>query len=199
MPAGESAETEPSTGGAAPDLTDAANVLVLSERLDSAARATYVDDLVASGLANLLVVSFTEDPVRWLDAWGTVDERPGTTVLVQESAPEASDPPGVERVAEEPADLTGLGITVSERLTNWQRSESLLIFESLNTLLAHIELKRVFRFLHVLVNRVESTGATAHYHLDPSAHDDRTVATLTSLFDTVVAHEEGRWQETTWP
>ena len=73
------------------------------------------------------------------------------------------------------------------------------MFESLNTLLAHIELKRVFRFLHVLVNRVKSTGATAHYHLDPSAHEDSTVATLTSLFDTVVAHEEGRWQETTWP
>jgi hypothetical protein len=199
MPAGESAETEPSTGGASPDLTDTANVLVLSERLDSAARATYVEELVTPGLANLLVVSFAEDPARWLDAWGTADERPGTTVLVQESDPEVADPPGVEHVAEEPADLTGLGITVSGRLTNWQRSESLLMFEPLGTLLEHVELKRVFRFLHVLVNRVKSTGATAHYHLDPSAHDDRTVATLTSLFDTVVAYEEGRWRKTTWP
>ena len=199
MSTGESAETESSTRGEGLDLADAANVLVLSARLDSAARATYVEELVATELANLLVVSFTEDPARWLDAWGAADERPGTTVLVQESEPEDADLPGVERVAEEPADLTGLGITVSERLTNWQRSESLLMFESLSTLLEHVELKRVFRFLHVLVNRVESTGTTAHYHLDPSAHDDRTVATLTSLFDTVVAYEEGRWRQTTWP
>ena len=104
----------------------------------------------------------------------------------------------VERIVEEPADLTGLGITISERLTDWS-PDSLLIFESLTVLLEYVDLKRVFRFLHVLVNRVKATGAVAHYHLDPGEHDDRTVATLTSLFDTVVAYENGRWQASSYP
>lgn len=197
MSAGESADAEPGAGGL--DLAGAANVLVLSERLDSDARVAYLEDLVTPELVNLLVVSFADDPARWLTDWEQVGDPPGTSVLVEEAEREAEGGPGVERLAEEPEDLTGLGIAISERLTDWQHDESLLIFESLTVLLGHVDLKRLFRFLHVLVNRVKATGATAHYHLDPSAHDDRTVATLTSLFDTVVAYEDGRWRETTWP
>jgi hypothetical protein len=199
MSAGESAEAEKSTGGDDSDLAHAANVLVLSGRLDSDARASYVEELVAVDLSHLLVVSFADDPVRWLDNWHSGSEPPGTAVLVEEvERDDGDDRPGVERVLEEPADLTGLGITVSERLTDWG-SDSLLIFESLTVLLEHVELKRAFRFLHVLVNRVKATGATAHYHLDPGEHDDRTIATLTSLFDAVVAYEDGHWQESSWP
>jgi hypothetical protein len=199
MSAGESAEAGRPVDGAEPDLANAANVLVLSERLDSDARAAYLEELVAPDLQSLLVVSFVEDPARWLDDWAAVREPPGTAVLVEETEPEDVDRDGVEYVVGEPADLTGLGITVSEQLTNWEQEESLLMFESLTTLLDHVELKRLFRFLHVLVNRVRATGSTAHYHLDPTAHDDRTIATLTSLFDAVVAYEDGRWQLSSWP
>jgi hypothetical protein len=197
MSAGESAEAGPDSGGL--DLTDTANVLVLSKRLDSDARVAYLEDLVTPELVNLLVVSFTDDPARWLTDWERVGDPPGTSVLIEEAEREADDRPGVERLAEEPQDLTGLGIAISERLTDWQGSESLLMFESLTVLLQHVELKRLFRFLHVLVNRVKATGSTAHYHLDPGAHDDRTIATLTSLFDAVVTYEDGVWRETTWP
>lgn len=197
MSAGESAEAGESSGDDS-GLADAANVLVLSGRLDSDARVSYLEDLLAPGLSNLLVVSFADDPARWLDDWGD-DGPPETAVLVEEIERDGTaGHPGVERIVEEPADLTGLGITVSERLTDWG-SESLLIFESLTVLLEHVELKRAFRFLHVLVNRVKATGATAHYHLDPDEHDDRTIATLTSLFDAVVAYEDGSWQESSWP
>jgi hypothetical protein len=197
MSAGESAEAGPDSGGL--DFTDTANVLVLSERLDRDARVAYLEDLVTPELVNLLVVSFTDDPARWLTDWERIGDPPGTSVLIEEVEHGAEDRPDAERIAEEPGDLTGLGIAITERLTDWQHDESLLMFEALTVLLQHVELKRLFRFLHVLVNRVKATGATAHYHLDPSAHDDRTIATLTSLFDAVVAYEDGTWQETTWP
>lgn len=198
MSAGESAEAGESTGGDGSDLADAGNVLVLCERLDSDGRVSYLEELVAPDLTNLLVVSFDGDPEQWLADWDRVGERPERAVLIEESEREGEDRPGVERLVEEPADLTGLGITVSERLTDWSGG-SLLIFETLTVLLEHVELKRAFRFLHVLVNRVNATGSTAHYHLDPSAHDDRTIATLTSLFDAVVTHEDGEWRESSWP
>jgi hypothetical protein len=198
MSAGESAGAGESNSDD-PELADAANVLVLSGRLDSDARVSYLDDLVTPDLSNLLVVSFADDPARWLDDWTADGGPPETTVLVEEVERDgAGSYPDVERIVEEPADLMGLGITVSERLTDWGTG-SLLIFESLTVLLEHVELKRAFRFLHVLVNRVKATGATAHYHLDPDQHDDRTIATLTSLFDTIVAYEDGSWQESSWP
>ena len=197
MSAGESAEVGDSEGGNGSDLAGAANVLVLSERLDSDARGSYLEELVAPDLANLLVVSFIDDPARWLDDWNRFGEPLERAVLVEEVQRDGTGA-DVERIVEEPADLTGLGITISERLTDWS-PDSLLIFESLTVLLEYVDLKRVFRFLHVLVNRVKATGAVAHYHLDPGEHDDRTVATLTSLFDTVVTYENGRWQASSYP
>lgn len=61
-----------------------------------------------------------------------------------------------------------------------------LCFHSLTALLLFAELSRVFRFLYTLSGRVASSGARAHFHLDPVAHEERTVATLTPLFETVV-------------
>jgi hypothetical protein len=192
MSTGESAGTDRPADG--PDLADAANVLVLSGGLDSDARTAYVEQMAPPGVDSLIVVSFTEDPVRWLDDWGRAGEAPERAMLVENAAREA-DRAGVERAEEAPGDLTGLGITVSERLTDWgEDGPSLLLFESLTVLLQYADLKRVFRFLHVVVNRVKATGSTAHYHLDPDAHDDQTIATLTSLFDAVVAYEDGTWQ-----
>lgn len=65
-------------------------------------------------------------------------------------------------------------------------------FHSVTALLQFAELPRVFRFLYTLASRVASSGARAHYHLDPNAHDEQTVTALTPLFDAVVQGTEDR-------
>jgi len=84
----------------------------------------------------------------------------------------------------EAADLTGLGTIVSERLDAWSDDGPVLVcFDSLTGLLRTVERRRAYRFLQVLTGRIAAAGAIAYLHFDPSAHDDRSVATVASAFD----------------
>lgn len=85
-------------------------------------------------------------------------------------------------------DLTALGVEITETLTEWDRRPLAIgfCFHSLTPLFQYADLDRVYRFLHVITGRLSAVGARAHFHLDPNAHDDRTVSTLQTLFDAAV-------------
>lgn len=101
-------------------------------------------------------------------------------------------------VVSSPGDLTGLGIKISQCLSAWgdHDNETTVRFDSLTTLLQFADLKRSFRFIHVLTGRISSAGAVGYFHLDPSAHDEQTLATLRGLFDVVLERQDdGEWAE----
>jgi len=117
------------------------------------------------------------DGLRVVDC---VAERQGT---------EGRYPPERVEYVSSPADLTGIGIGVSEqlrRLAAAEADEIRIVFYSLSTLLMYAELETVFRFLHVLAGRVDSIGALGLFSLDPTTHDASTVNTLKQLFDGVI-------------
>jgi len=185
------------------DLEGAENVLVLGAG-DSAVEV-FTGALfphVVTDDASFLCMTFTRDPQDWLDAWESgVGRQPARAGLVgvgdQTAGPsslpdlESEESVAVERVAD-PSDLPRLGITLSEFLTRWDDvGPTILAFDSVTALLQYADLQRVYRFLHTLKGRLGSADATSFYHLDPAAHDDRTVATLRPLFDLVVRVEDG--------
>lgn len=150
--------------------------------------------------ARLLVVSLTgtaQDCLnRWEDAHEGAMPADVGVVAVRGTAgsgdPAAGNGPGpvtaggVTTVGSA-GDLTGIGIAVSEFLSAWGiDGPTVLCFDSITTLLQYTEVKGVFRFLHVLTRRIEQAGASAHFHMDPAAHDDRTVHIITSLFDRII-------------
>lgn len=45
------------------------------------------------------------------------------------------------------------------------------------------ELRTNFRFLHVLVGRIDSAGGLGVFVRDPGSHDDRAVSMIRGLFD----------------
>lgn len=94
-----------------------------------------------------------------------------------------------------PTDLTGLGIALTEYASQWSHASGHLTicFHSLSILLQYVGLRHAFRFLHNTAGVLRSADATAHFHMDPSVHDDRTVNTARMLFDAVVAHEGNTW------
>ncbi|SDF76352.1 DUF7504 family protein [Halorientalis regularis] len=97
------------------------------------------------------------------------------------------DPPAehyhVQRLTD-PADLTGLGMALSDALGEWAAvGDVTLCFDSLSILLQYADTERLFRFLHMLTNRLTELGASAHFHIDPAAHDEQTVAQLAQAFD----------------
>lgn len=88
-----------------------------------------------------------------------------------------------------PADLTGIGIGVSEqlrRIADANVDRTRVGFYSLSTLLMYSELETVFRFLHVITGRIESIDGLGIVTIDPTTHDLSTTNTLKQLFDGLI-------------
>jgi len=191
------------------DLGDASNVLVLSPSMSERARQSYFDRLFPGAPAefDVLAVDYRRSADQWVDDWTRhVDDRPQSVVVVSVDETTRSATASVTGTRytgdaamgiENPGDLTGLGIAVSEYLSEHEGPGTIVTFDSLTYLLQYVDLQRAFRFLHVLSNRVETADAVAHYHMDPAAHVDRAVITLASLFDAVVEFEDGEWSVST--
>lgn len=122
----------------------------------------------------------------------------GDTVRSTASRPRtpASPAPGpTVRAVPDPGDLTGIGVGISELLSELGGGDRpvSVCFHSVSTLLEHVDPQEVFRFLTVLTRRVQAAGANAHYHVDPSAHDEQVLRTLEPLFEATLAFEDGAW------
>lgn len=88
-----------------------------------------------------------------------------------------------------PADLTQVGVALSETLERFEREgpdRSRVTLHSVSTLLASTDLETVFRFLHVFTRRVDHAGSLGLYTVDRTAHDDKSLRTLDPLFDAAV-------------
>ncbi|MFB6152335.1 MAG: hypothetical protein ABEJ40_11075 [Haloarculaceae archaeon] len=91
---------------------------------------------------------------------------------------------GAVRVVSDPADVTGVGMAVTAWLdAHADDSCSAVCLGSLSTLLQYAETERVFRYLHAVIGKCRGSGVHVHAHLDPAAHDERTVAPLAQLFE----------------
>lgn len=126
--------------------------------------------------------------------------RPDTTTLITWTAnarSTAATPPqpmhtGVTPVHVERDQLSELGIAISQEIKTFENiageltpSELRVCFDSLTALFTDYETGEIFRFLHVLIGRIRSVQAMAHFHL-PLAHDSDPVQQLAPLFDAVI-------------
>lgn len=194
-------------------LADCSNALVLDSTDDGVGdlcqELLLVDEPART---NLLWVTYTDTPDDCLRKWlQHAGERPADVKVVSvgdvmrsgaaaQSGSTASRSPNavVDSIAN-PADFTGLGITISEQLERWASTDAptVVCFDSLTTAAQYVDLQTLYQFLHVLTGRFELADAVAHFHLDPVAHDDVAVNTLTSLFEAVVEHKSGEWHVST--
>lgn len=141
--------------------------------------------LAPTGGEPVLWVSYTRSPSECFDQLPDVPAERKAIVDVggQPGSPSSgtrrtATPAGSVTVAE-PGDLTGLGIAITDGLEPGVR----VCFDSVTAMLQYVETERAYTFLNSLLGHLWRADATAHFHLDPAAHDDRTVAAVTSLFD----------------
>jgi hypothetical protein len=158
------------------------------------------------GDRNLLLVSLSGDPDRRLDVWKRRRELPEKVAVLSaeqargavatDGATTSTTGPGGSTVTtatvSDPSDLTGVGIKVNQCLSAGEDDDARtdVCFDSVTTLLQYVDTRRAFRFLHVLSRRVRSVGALAHYHIDPGAHDEQTLATIEGVFSEVYEFDE---------
>lgn len=197
------------------ELSGAHNVLLLASPMDSSdgdACSSLLSGNSPPGM-DVLSVTFNQTPdtriEQWRAAGGPTDPANLGFIVVGEgvrsaaaAGPPAGGPepdglgPTIASVSS-PADLTGIGIELGTFFEDWadDGNELRLCFHTVTTLLQYADLRSVYRFVHVLTGRVRSARGVAHYHLDPAAHDERTVNTLLALFDAVVERgPEGEWE-----
>ena len=162
---------------------------------------------------NLLVLSYSLGPDAWIQHWRTcVGDLPSEVGFVHvgvktrsaaarfgdvisnpnapDSTPEpfpAGSPFFTDAVSD-PADLARIGICASEYLEAWDGNgqETVVFLDSLTELLENVSLAHAFKFLHILGTRIEGVGGRGYYLVDPSAHDDHSLAVVRELVDSVV-------------
>jgi hypothetical protein len=182
-----------------PELEGVANVLVLAPSMGTPKRDACLRLLTQTPPAstNVLSVTFTQSAAEWIEDWadraGEPPARGGIVAIGQQQAEHGSD----WRVGtvENPSDLTGIGIELSELLSTMGEAadddEPLSVcFDSITSLLQYADLQRTFRFLHVVTGRIKTVDGVGHFHMDPAAHTDQELATLKGLFDAVVEVDE---------
>ena len=178
------------------------NVLVLAPSIggaDDERCAKRLSSPPGAASPNVLLVALDETPDRRVDAVvrrsavspsnvGVVccdRVRSGAATGSTATAGVGSGP----RVAtvSSPGDLTGLGVRIEEVLSAWvdEPGPVELCFHSLTTVCQYVDARTAFRFCHAVTRHLDAAGAGSHFHLDPDAVDERTVATLSALFDRV--------------
>ena len=187
-------------------LEDASAILLLSSALDPGtddACASLLSLAPGRGRDRVLAISFTKTADDRLATWeassaGHVPEKVGVVggpeaVPSEPSCPRHDADVSIATV-DHPGNLTQLGVAISEYLDAWDDGDGMAVcFHSLTTLLQYADRDCVFRFLNVLTRELADVDAVAHFHMDPCAHDEETVATLISPFDAVVETDGDEW------
>ena len=188
------AETAP----ASPPMRGEENVLLLAPSATEDGRVACADllDHPNTETGAVVFVTLTQSPDARIEVLrrhaSRLPSRVGVICADEHRRGDTGSRKGVAvRSVENPGDLARLGVAIGDALTDWTAAHPTTVcFHSITALLQFAELPRVFRFLYTLAGRVGSTGNRAHYHLDPDAHDQQTIATLSPLFDSVIEVDE---------
>lgn len=154
---------------------------------------------------NLLTVLYDTLPDDWIQAVAAYDDRPTNLGIVsvgdtyratatQSSSPAASgparDPERLELITplSDPTDLHEVGLATTRYLDAWDDDEAqtIVLFDSVSSLLNGVDTEEAIQFLHIFRHRVTRTGATAFFIAHPGLHDPETMSMLRSLFDDVI-------------
>jgi len=194
------ADSEPRAGSFAhPHEREA---LLLVARPSDAGAVAYCREHLATGPpgASAPLVVLTHDPVREERRRWYADDRPGVVVSVGDSTRSAA---GTVQTPVEPCsppetvvatgDLGNVGRTVDDHLTAWVDAghRPTVCVDSLAGLVEYASVEASYRFLYVLLRRVQRAGGAAHAHADPRDHEEEILRTFHGLFDRVISFSDG--------
>lgn len=145
-------------------------------------------ELLTAGAAagrEALWVTYTRPPEVCVDS--VPDDVPVRGVLAVGDAPhwETSLSDVDVEVVATPADITALGIKLSRFLSGGD-GDLVLCFDSVTAMCQYVEPETAYGFLHTIAIQLYAADVTAHFHIDPAAHDAATVDLFASLCDAVV-------------
>lgn len=95
-----------------------------------------------------------------------------------------------------PGALPRIGLALRDALKSWDDNDrqTVACFHSISSLSQYADPEEIYQLLNTITDEIRSAGALAHYHLDPGAHDDESIARFRGLFDTVIEPSIGAEQ-----
>lgn len=187
-------------------LEDAPNRLLAAPAFSTDTEQPYLKAMESAGedAVNLLVVTMDGDADRvlqtHLNAGGGRLANLGVVSVGETTRSAATEQAGRKvldsgrvsaRIVPNPADLTGIGISISEYLHEWADDDrrTIVYVDSLTTLLQYVDTEAAYRLLHMLAYRVADIDGIGIYRLDSSAHDEQVVEALKGLCDAAMVVE----------
>ena len=178
------------SGLQAGDVTFDAGTSLLVTGASAASESAFIDILAGGSSGEATIVITTNRPASWV-ASRFRERAPESTAGLgivdatgQDSPVEADVP--VEQIGS-PGDLTGISLEFAKLARRFEQAGAggriRVGLTSISTLLMYAEIQTVFRFLHVVTSRIQSTGLFGVFALDPGIPDDQTVNTVRAVFD----------------
>jgi hypothetical protein len=193
---------EAALAGESLDVPDgySANALLLAASGQPGEGHVCGDLLSVFDAVNVLGVAIQHDRSYYERVWSRHFEDAPTRLGVVEVGTDESVGGDRVRTVANTSDLTGIGITVTDFIKRWADADepTVVCFDSLTPLLQYTEQERVYRFLDVTTRRLSQVCAVSHAHINPLAHDERTLQQLMGVFDAVVEPGEGGEAPADW-
>jgi hypothetical protein len=184
------------------DVPDSATATLLCAPSVSSADRHVCAELLVDGVAdgvNVLHIDFVRTPRDRIRHWQQAEASPSELAILNvdtyarsSSAPAAptdgSELSAVVETVQNPDNLTQFGVAFTKCLDRWEDDDRpvRVCFHSISAFLHYADLAQVFQFLNVVRGQLSKIGARGHFHIEPDAHEERTLNKLKPLFDAVV-------------
>ncbi|USZ70645.1 helix-turn-helix transcriptional regulator [Natronosalvus halobius] len=190
-------------------IQEGTNVLVLSPLTPHGTKA--FSELLSTtnpSRTNMAVVTYTQPPSMWLTDWEAANNGPPNEITFihngsepgEEISTDQQRPGTINTVRASPQDPIDVVTHLGDELKRWQDEggQSVISVQTLTILLEYIDFDTAFRYLHILIHRVQAAGAIGYYQMDPTIHDEETINTLSVLFDVVAEVSQTESGEDEW-
>ncbi len=178
---------------AIPGVADADSVLLVGPLGTPADDRTCLSAFDRVSMSNQRVLLVTISPRGRTRLEVFLDERDAAEPIELAHVGRAERRSDLIRTVElnDPSDLARLGISIDRILSDWNESGEISVcLHSLSALLQRIDEERLFRFVHVLLGRLEGEGSQIHVHMDADSHSPRVVGLYRELFDVTIGVTE---------
>lgn len=176
-------------------FNDDSNILLKESNLDTNQLCSAIHP--GPTTVNTLVVTEALSIDEVVHAWRSHPGRSGDETLavvsIGETVRSAATQPTPQTLHGGPIEFTSvpsvealdeIGYAIDRYLTDWSKHDTriMVCFHALDSLLNRIDRLRVVRFLAAVIERAQTAQAAAHYHINPTDHDPRTITRVESLF-----------------
>jgi hypothetical protein len=109
--------------------------------------------------------------------------------VTRNSIGSAENIPGVVRFVNNPANLTDLGIAVTEVLKDHSGKKVCILYDSVSTMLIYLSSQNISKFIHFVTNKLRLMDLSGIFLAVEKGLDPMLISQLTTFVDTVIDTE----------